>query len=172
MLQSSPAVFMFTGGTEQQAPFEYTWRLPLSGATLSSNPGPLVPVKINVSTGSTPLLTLPSPDTNGLYRSAGGGARGAHCVRHLSTGLVVALPLYQKNWSQGSAQDLGAQQVMSGSGLASEHGQLVSVHVDADAGAGDGCISRRMGPPPCGEKIDLCILCISLLMTPILESGK
>ena len=65
---------------------------------------------------------------------------------------MVELPLYQKYSLQGSAQDLGAQQVMSISGLVSEHGQLVSVHVDAEAGAGDACTSRRMGPPPCGEE--------------------
>ena len=102
-----------------------------------------------------PLLTLPYADAHGLHCLACGGVRGAHAVRHLSTGLVVALPLYQKNWSQGSAQDLGAQQVMSCSGLASVHGQLVSVHADADTGAGADCISRRMGPPPCGNK-NLC----------------
>ena len=97
-------------------------------------------------------MRAPSADVHGLYCLAGCGARGAHCVRHLSTGLVVALPLYQKNWSQGSVQDLGAQQVMSASGLASEHGQLVSVHADAATGAGADCISRRMGPPPCSRK--------------------
>ena len=125
---------------------------PDPGAAVMLQPWPACSCQVNVLTGSSPLQTLPFPGAHGLYCSAGGGARSAHAVRHLSTGLVVELPLYQKNWSQGSVQDLGAQQVMSGSGLASEHGQLVSVHAVADTGAGADCISRRMGPPPCGKR--------------------
>jgi len=60
--------------------------------------------------------------------------------------LVVAFPEYQKYCEQGSAQDFGAQQVMSLSGLASVQGQLVSVQVDDATGAGEACTSRRAAP--------------------------
>lgn len=53
---------------------------------------------------------------------------------------------YQKYCEQGSAQDFGAQHVMSLSGFAIVHGQSVSVQVDAATGAGDACTSRRAAP--------------------------